>query len=402
MNLVKLFPILSAGALPAGGAVQLLDFWLLPVLIPVAAMAAAIYYINSRPLRRQEGARFLLDLIDSAVQQGQSIEHHIISLANSRDASPGVRFHLLAAHLERGHGLIPALEKVPELLPPQVLAMLKVGASLGDFSRVLPACRLLLRDGTSQTRALINYQVAFGLILNPLMLVLLPMIFAVVLPVFKDVAIGMGLQIEPDSVYNRLPVMIPILFLVQMALLLGCYAFAVFVLGGTRFVSWLQAGMGPLRDWGDWLFLRVPWRRKRLQRDFSAMLALLLDAGVPKERALRLAAFSTANHIFMQRAEQAAERLRLGATLTEAVQLLDDTGEFRWRLINGAHGPRGFFYALQGWQASLDAKAFQLEQAAAHALSTSLVLINAVTVALVAAGVFQFIGHLGISPLRGK
>jgi hypothetical protein len=394
--------MLSAGALPAGGAVQLLDFWLLPVLIPVAAMAAAIYYINSRPLRRQEGARFLLDLIDSAVQQGQSIEHHIISLANSRDASPGVRFHLLAAHLERGHGLIPALEKVPELLPPQVLAMLKVGASLGDFSRVLPACRLLLRDGTSQTRALINYQVAFGLILNPLMLVLLPMIFAVVLPVFKDVAIGMGLQIEPDSVYNRLPVMIPILFLVQMALLLGCYAFAVFVLGGTRFVSWLQAGMGPLRDWGDWLFLRVPWRRKRLQRDFSAMLALLLDAGVPKERALRLAAFSTANHIFMQRAEQAAERLRLGATLTEAVQLLDDTGEFRWRLINGAHGPRGFFYALQGWQASLDAKAFQLEQAAAHALSTSLVLINAVTVALVAAGVFQFIGHLGISPLRGK
>ena len=400
MTMVKLFPILAAGAPPAGGAMQLLDFWLLPVLIPVVAVAGAIYYINSRPLRRQEGARFLLNLIESAVQQGQSIEHHIISLANSRDAAPGVRFHLLAAHLEKGHGLIPALEKVPELLPPQVLAMLKVGGSLGDFSRVLPACRLLLRDGTSQTRALINYQVAFGLILNPLILLLLPMIFAVVLPVFKDVATG--LKIEPGGVYHNLTVLMPILFLVQMALLLGCYAFAVFVLGGTRFVSWLQAGIGPLRDWGDWLFLRVPWRRKRLQRDFSAMLALLLDAGVPEEKALRLAAFSTANHIFMQRAEKAAERLRQGARLTEAVQVLDDTGEFRWRLINGAHGPRGFFCALQGWQASLDAKAFQLEQAAAHALSTSLVLINAVTVALVAMGVFQFIGHLGISPLRGK
>ncbi len=400
MNLVKLFPILAAGVPPPGGAVQLLDFWLLPVLIPVAAVAAAIYYINSRPLRRQEGARFLLDLIESAMQQGQSIEHHIISLANSRDASPGVRFHLLAAHLEKGHGLIPALEKVPELLPPQVLAMLKVGESLGDFSRVVPACRLLLRDGTSQTRALINYQVAFGLVLNPLMLFLLPIIFAVTLPVFKDVATG--LKIEPGGVYHSLQVLMPILFVVQMALLLGCYAFAVFVLGGTRFVSWLQAGISPLRDWGDWLFLRVPWRRKRLQRDFSAMLALLLDAGVPEEEALRLAAFSTANHIFMQRAEQAAERLRQGARLTDAVQLLDDTGEFRWRLINGAHGPRGFFYALQGWQASLDAKAFQLEQAAAHALSTSLVLINAVTVALVATGVFQFIGHLGISPLRGQ
>lgn len=280
--------------------------------------------------------------------------------------------------------------------------MLKVGESLGDFSRVLPACRLLLRDGTSQTRALINYQVAFGLILNPLMLVLLPMIFAVVLPVFKDVATINDLKIEPGSVFHSLPVLMPILFMVQMALLLGCYAFAVFVLGGTRFVSWLQAGIGPLRDWGDWLFLRVPWRRKRLQRDFSAMLALLLDAGVPEEEALRLAAFSTANRIFMQRAEKAAERLRQGASLTEAVPLLDDTDEFRWRLINGAHGPRGFFYALQGWQASLDAKAFQLEQAAAHALSTGLVLINAVTVVLVATGVFQFISHLGISSLRGQ
>jgi hypothetical protein len=53
---------------------------------------------------------------------------------------------------------------------------------------------------------------------------------------------------------------------------------------------------------------------------------------------------------------------------------------------------------LEGWQASLDARAFQLEQAAAQVISTSLLLINAVTVALVAAGVFQFISRLGNSP----
>ena len=155
-------------------------------------------------------------------------------------------------------------------------------------------------------------------------------------------------------------------------------------------------------DWGDRLFLHVPWRRKRLQRDFSAMLALLLDAGLPEERALILAASSTANRIFVGRAEKAAERLRQGTKLTEAVQLLDDSGEFRWRLLNGAHGARGFFSALEGWQASLDAKAFQLEQAAAHTISTSLVLINAVTVALVAAGVFQFISHLSNAPFQFK
>jgi hypothetical protein len=86
--------------------------------------------------------------------------------------------------------------------------------------------------------------------------------------------------------------------------------------------------------------------------------------------------------------------------LTEAVQILDDTGEFRWRLLNGAHGARGFLFALEGWQASLDAKAFQLEQAAAHALSTTLLLLNAGTVALVATGVFEFISRLSYSPFK--
>jgi hypothetical protein len=398
MNRVELFPILAA-AQPASRAVQMLHGWLLPVLLPVGAAAAAVYYINSRPLRRQESARFLLDLIESAARQGQSVEHHIISLARSRDAAPGVRFHLLAAYLEQGRGLIPALEKVPELLPPQVLAMLKVGAALGDFRRVLPACRLLLQDGTSQSRALINYQVAFGLVLNPMMLFLPPFISTIstkILPMAYNVA--HGLAVAPGGVNGRLPALYPLLLLAQMALLLACYGSAVFLFGGTRVVSWLEAGVRPLRDWGDWLFLRVPWRRKRLQRDFSAMLGLLLDAGVPEEPALNFAAFSTANRVFIRRAEKAAARLRSGTKLTEAVQLLDDTGEFRWRLANGARGARGFFSALEGWQSSLDAKAFQLEQAAAQALSTSVILINAVTVALIAAGVFQFLNRLSNVP----
>jgi hypothetical protein len=132
------------------------------------------------------------------------------------------------------------------------------------------------------------------------------------------------------------------------------------------------------------------------------MLALLLDAGVPEEKALRLAAVSTANGVFIRRAEKAAEALRDGAALTQAVQLLDDTGEFRWRLLNGAHGARGFFAALEGWQASLDARAFQLEQAAAQSISTSLILLNAVTVALIAAAVFQFISRLSSAPFHYK
>jgi hypothetical protein len=393
-------PILAAGGASHIRALPNLNGWLLAVLFPVGAAAALVYYLNSRPLRRQEDARFLLDLIDSALRQGQPIEHHIISLSRSRDASNGVRFHLLAAYLEQGASLIPALERVPELLPPQVLAMLKVGETLGDFSRVLPACRHLLHDGTSQTRALINYQVAFGLVLNPMMLLLLPIISVKVFPIFNTLAAGQGIQ--PPGAWDNLMKLTPFLFLIQMALLLVCYGCAVFLIGGTRFVSWLQAGVRPLREWGDWLFLRVPWRRKRLQRDFSAMLGLMLDAGVPEEEALRMAAFGTDNCIFMRRAEKAAAQLRQGVPLPEAVQMLDDSGEFRWRLANGAHGKLGFFAALAGWQDSLDAKAFQLEQGAAQVISTSVVVINAVTVALVATGVLEFISHLSNAPFPNK
>jgi hypothetical protein len=65
MTFVKLFSILPAGAPPAGPALPLVQGWLLPVLIPIGALVAAIYYVNRRPLRRQENARFLLDLIES-------------------------------------------------------------------------------------------------------------------------------------------------------------------------------------------------------------------------------------------------------------------------------------------------------------------------------------------------
>ena len=41
------------------------------------------------------------------------------------------------------------------------------------------------------------------------------------------------------------------------------------------------------------MLCRLPWRRKRFQRDFSAMLAVLLDAEVPETEAVGLAAEAT-------------------------------------------------------------------------------------------------------------
>ncbi len=362
--------------------------WLLLALL-ILGLALLVFYVISLPLRRQERDRFLLDVIESALAQGEQVERYIISLAQTRDRSPGIQFHLLAAHLETGCSFVDALEKTPRLFPPQLLAMLKVGESIGDLRKVLPACRKLLRDGISQSRAAINYQVVFAFVLNPMVLLAVPFLAVKIMPVFGEI-FG-GFKMTFSSLATTAIKLSPYIFAGQMLIVLALYFFAILFLGGPRLSSWLQAGVFPL---GDWIVLRLPWRRKRLQRDFSAMLALLLDAEVPEERAVLFAAASTANRVFVKRAEKIAAHLRAGVKLTEAIQTLDDTGEFRWRLENAAHFSSNFFRALKGWHESLDAKAFQLEQSAAQTITTALVLVNAFSVCFVCAAIFQCLAQI--------
>ena len=125
--------------------------------------------------------------------------------------------------------------------------------------------------------------------------------------------------------------------------------------------------------------LLFPWRRKRMQRDFSSILALLLDTGVPESEAVLLAGEATGHGaIIKKRAAAVAEALRQGIKLPEALKAFDDDGELRWRIANAAHNHTGFAKALAGWHETLDAKAFQLEQSAAQIATTVFVLINGV------------------------
>ena len=110
-------------------------------------------------MRRAERARLFLDLLEGALKRGQSVEAMILSIAQSRDRTLGVRFHLLAAHIEGGLRFAAALEKVPRFLPPQISAMLRVGEKLGDLRRTLPACREILRDRPAAVRSAMHYMI---------------------------------------------------------------------------------------------------------------------------------------------------------------------------------------------------------------------------------------------------
>src|SRR6185437_11595469 len=333
--------------------------------------------------------RFFLDLLTTALREGKPLELTLIEISNTRDRSPDVRFHLLAAYLEKGLRLGESLRKVPRFLPPQVAALLRAGEKLGDIQKVLPVCNYLAKDAQSNVRGAVSYLIVITFVLSPFSLFVLNMMGIMIIPKFKEVMAGMQMA-EPNGpfFFNFLQAAIPWLMLTQAVLFTGLLIAAIIYVGGPRSARLLQSRSLPFVDWLAW---RVPWKRRRMQRNFSMMLAIMLDSGMPEATALQLAGDSITNEIFRRRVDRAEAALTGGAKLSDAVASLDDTGEFRWRLTNAIHAHGGFFRALTGWHESLDAKAFQEEQAAAHTVTTGLVVANGLIVATVAIGVFSLL-----------
>ena len=342
-----------------------------------------VYYLVTLPLRREERARLLLAMLDSGFRQGKDAAQTLSEVAQSRDPSLGGRFQELAAFLEQGRPLALALQWVQGYVPRRVCGMLAVGEEVGDVARMLPACRRALTEGRSKTRVGWRYAMFlfFGLSATVVLLAMLRGLSVYVLPPLLAMLRDMNMTPPAIAVLIANSPIVYIALLTAGAVLVF---FGVHYIGGPRLPDWMRLGAV-----GDWLALVAPWHRKRLRRDFSATLAILLDAGVPEERALTLAAKSTGNRVFLRRSAAAVEALAEGHPLTEAVARLDRTGEFRWRLANAAHANATFLEALRGWHDALDAKAFQLEQAFSQWVVAAVVLTNGVVVALIVISVFD-------------
>ena len=355
------------------------------ILLPGGAFSAVVHFLLSLPMQRRDRARFFLDLLEMALERGQPIESAILSAAESHDRVMGVRFYMLAAHLDDGARLGEALEAVPSFLPPQVNAMLRAGEKLGNLKKVLPACREVLRVGPDTVRTTMHYMVAILLIFAPIAIWLISMLSIFILPKFKDVAAGMGIHVWRFTRFVFALNDAHVLVGFEALLFLTLSMVALVYVGGPGLVRRFQFRSVPLVDLIAW---RVPWKQKKLLRAFSAMLAVLLDSGVPEAEAIRLAGESTANEICRRRTRRVLAALANGAKLDDALRTFDDTGEFHWRLTNAVHAHGGFLEALRGWHEALDAKAFQQEEAATHAVTSGLVVLNGLVVGLIATAMF--------------
>jgi type II secretory pathway component PulF len=349
----------------------------------IAGTILLIHFFLTMPMRRAERARLFLDLLESALHRGQAVEQMILSLAQNRERIVGVRFHLLAAHIEGGLRFVAALEKVPRFLPPQISAMLRAGEKLGDFRRVLPACREILRDRPTAVRSAVHYMILVVLFFSPVFVFVAMTTMTFVVPRFKGIAAGMNAPLWPLTRFVFANTAWLIGFEIVLFLLLA--AATLLYIGGPWLARRLQFRRWPYVDWIAW---KMPWKQKRLQRTFSAMLAVLLDGGVPEAEAVRLAGDCTANEICRRRAARIIAAIGQGTKLGDAVRAFDDGGEFYWRLTNATHTHGGFLQALRGWHEALDAKAFQQEEATAHAVTSSLVILNGLVVALITTAMF--------------
>ena len=355
------------------------------ILLPGGIFSFLLHFLLSMPMRRRDRALFFLDLLETVVDRGQPVEQAILSAAANQDPAIGVRFFMVAAYIEDGARLGEALEKVPSFLPPQVNAMILAGEKLGDLKKILPACREVLRVAPDTVRTTMHYMVAILLLFAPVAIWLISLLSMFVIPKFKDVAAGMGVQLGQLTLFVFMLDDNHVFVLFEAVLFVVLVTVAAAYIGGPGFVRWFQYRSVPVVDWIAW---HIPWKRKKLLRAFSAMLAVLLDGGVPEAEAVRLAGESTANEICRRRSQRVIAALQGGAKLDDAVRTFDDTGEFYWRLSNATHARGGFLRALRGWHEALDAKAFQQEETATHALTSGLVILNGVVVGLIAVGTF--------------
>ncbi|MGA3266858.1 MAG: type II secretion system F family protein [Verrucomicrobiota bacterium] len=358
------------------------------ILLPGAAFCVVMHLLLSLPMRRRDRALFFLDLLETVLQRGQPVEQAIVSAAQNRDRAIGVRCFLVAAHIQGGARLGEALERVPTFLPPQVNAMLRAGEKLGDLKKVLPACREVLRIAPDTVRTTMYYMVAILMLFAPIAVGLISLLSAFVIPRFKEVAAGMGTQPWPLTKFvfelNDSHILVGFEAMVFLALAVLVFLY----IGGPGVVRWFQFRSVPVVDWITWC---IPWKRKKLLRTFSAMLAVLLDGEVPEAEAVSIAGDCTANEICRHRVRHVISALQQGICLNDAVPLFDDSGEFHWRLTNAVHAKGGFSDALRGWHEALDAKAFREQETATHVMTSGLVILNGVVVGLIATAMFGVI-----------
>lgn len=338
---------------------------------------------RSRNNRQQlDTGHLILDFLEAQLDQGIEPRQAFAGMERCGDPQVALQIRRLQIELRAGTTWEVALCGAFGF-PPQIGALLDAGEKSGGVRPMLDVLRHFRRRARSLVDLASNGQfLLHGGTVPVVILGILGLLNIYIAPRFRMLLVDMadGGTIPPYFALPDAHVIGGACALWIGALVVGAVALA------NPSPKW--------RRWLDPIQCRLPWRRRRSLHDFSLMLGELLDAGIPEETALKLAASVAGNQVVAESTGQAVAALREGRPLADAVSRIDPSGQCAWHVRAGAVADAGFSAAFSGWLAALDARAFRQEQVVVQALLTSLVAVNGLLVGLTGASVFVTLTQL--------
>ncbi len=294
------------------------------IAVVIVVLAASVVYGEVAVIAGWDLRQLSLHLA-SVVRQNLPLAQGLRAFAATEAASPAIArrttLERIAARVEEGMPLALAMDLEPGLFPPHYRALVRAGERGGNLARVF--ARLAETSRVDRADASRVQDAAHLIVQLVVMGGMLAVIRVVVLPQFMLMWGEMAIELP------RLKTLLMVMSMaVPVALALG--AIAVFGLpvpglGGRlrMWVPWL-AGMSARIRWRMPLFSR--YERRRAASRYCLAAGELMAAGVPTAEALDIAADASGNLVFDRIAAGAAERVREGAKLSDALAAADAGG----------------------------------------------------------------------------
>lgn len=350
--------------------------------------------------RRRVTSAALVGMLEASEREGISLGEMFKRMAWLNETPLKGEMVEIGAAMAQGDTMGRVLERHPDLVEPRVANLIRLGERVENYAGVVPLCRRCLTRASSHHGAVYN-----SILLVPMVIAAFVVMFAaiVIAPKFTEIRIAI---LEGDAVSGSIEhlrfglwgrhvwqEMTKLPSDTTVALLALCLVVAFFLImflfaDGPQMLA-RRSGWGRwMRRAWDLVAMCLPWHRKRVARDFTEVLVLLLDAGVTEAEAVALAAQSTGSVLIEERAQRAVHDLQSGRTLAAALARFDRKGDLCWRFENAARSTAGLTVSLRAWLEVMEAEAWKSESRASQIVTTLAVLLTGAVVMVVCVRLF--------------
>jgi type IV pilus assembly protein PilC len=241
-----------------------------------------------------------------------------LALASDRPDSPGLGKILSRVHedVRDGLSLSDACARHPEAFDPMYLAAVRTGEKTGNLAAVFARYQEYLKHRVA-LRKKIAQALAYPAFLLVALAVILAVLFVFVMPRFVAMYADLGAELP-------LPTRV-LLSIVDRAYVVAPVLIGVGALAAWAWRHWLSTATG--RRQLDRMRERLPYvgglARIVCAAQLARSLSSLLAGGTPLVEALRTAAGSLANQLYLDRLELTMKQVTEGASLAQAVRATD-------------------------------------------------------------------------------